>query len=98
MLGELVDADEAARIGLVNRVVDTGEALNEAVAMAETIASRGPLAVQAVKRLVDLAGDVDLDAGLAAELDASEHIFTTRDMTEGAAAFFDKRPPEFTGT
>ena len=49
------------------------------------------------KRLIDLAVDVDLDAGLAAELDASERIFATDDMLEGASAFFDKRDPGLPG-
>ena len=95
--GELIDAERAERIGLVNRVVETGRARAEALAMAETIAQRGPLAVREGKRLVDHARDVDLDAGLAAELDASDRVFRSDDMLEGARAFFAKRPPEFSG-
>ena len=49
------------------------------------------------KRLIDLPSDADLDAGLAAELDASDRIFATDDMLEGASAFFEKRDPEYHG-
>ena len=96
LLGELIDADQAAAIGLVNRVAPAGTAMEIARAMADTIASRGPVAVREAKRMIDIAGDTPLDEGLAAELDASERIFATNDMLEGARAFFEKRPPGFT--
>jgi enoyl-CoA hydratase/carnithine racemase len=95
LMGEIISAAEAAEIALVNRVVPEGRSLEEAVAMAETIAARGPIAVREAKRALDLAGDTTLDEGLAAELDASERIFASRDMVEGARAFFEKRPPRF---
>lgn len=97
LLGEIITAAEAAVIGLVNRVAPPGESLSVATSMAETIASRGPLAVREAKRAIDLAGESPLDEGLAQELDASERIFSSDDMLEGARAFFEKRPPEFTG-
>jgi enoyl-CoA hydratase/carnithine racemase len=97
LTGRLVDADEALRIGLVDRVVPAGEALAAADALADEIASRGPLAVREAKRLIDAAFDLDLDAGLAAELDASEQIFASDDMLEGAKAFFEKRQPDYRG-
>ena len=73
------------------------EARSRADAIAEDIAARGPLAVREAKRLIDAALDVDLDAGLAAELDASERIFASEDMLEGARAFFEKRDPHYKG-
>ena len=97
LTGRILDADEAARIGLVNEVVPAGEARRRADEVAEEIAARGPLAVREVKRLLDTAMDVDLDTGLAAELDASERIFATDDMLEGASAFFEKRDPLYRG-
>jgi enoyl-CoA hydratase/carnithine racemase len=97
LAGLIVDAAEAARIGLVNRVVPAGEARAVADALAAEIAARGPLAVREAKRLIDLAVEGDLDAGLAAELDASERVFATDDMLEGAGAFFAKRDPDFHG-
>jgi enoyl-CoA hydratase len=96
LLGELIDAAEAAAIGLVNRVAPAGDAMAIAQELARTIASRGPIAIREAKRVIDIAGDTPLDEGLAAELDASERIFATDDMLEGARAFFEKRPPGFT--
>jgi enoyl-CoA hydratase len=98
LVGELIGAERAEQIGLVNAVVPAGEALASATAMAGRIAERGPVAVREAKRLIARAPDVDLDAGLAAELDASDRIFASADMLEGARAFFAKRPPDFTGS
>ncbi len=97
LMGEIISASEAAEIGLVNRVAPAGQTIDEARAMAETIAARGPFAVREAKRALDLAGDTSLDDGLAHELDASERIFSSQDMLEGAQAFFEKREPRFTG-
>jgi enoyl-CoA hydratase/carnithine racemase len=97
LMGEIISASEAVAIGLVNRVAGAGQAVEEAGVMAETIAARGPVAVREAKQAIDMAGDMPLDEGLARELDASERIFSSRDMTEGALAFFEKRPPRFTG-
>jgi enoyl-CoA hydratase/carnithine racemase len=98
LVGELIDAERAERIGLVNAVAPAGEALATATGMAERIAARGPVAVREAKRLIERARDLDLDAGLAAELDASDRIFASSDMLEGARAFFAKRPPGFSGS
>jgi enoyl-CoA hydratase len=97
LVGELISAQRAEQIGLVNAVVDEGEALAAATDMARRIAQRGPVAVREAKRLIARAGDLELDAGLAAELDASDRVFASDDMLEGARAFFAKRPPEFPG-
>lgn len=97
LMGEILNASEAATIGLVNRVSEEGQAVAWALRMAEVIASLGPIAVREAKRAIDLAGDVPLDEGLAAELDASERLFASDDMMEGARAFFEKRSPGFTG-
>ena len=97
LTGRVLTASEAERIGLVHEVVPAGEALARAMAIGEEIALRGPLAVREAKRLLDLASEVELDAGLAAELDASERVFASEDMVEGATAFFDKRDPNYRG-
>jgi enoyl-CoA hydratase len=97
LVGELISAQRAEQIGLVNAVAAEGEALAAATDMAERIAQRGPAAVREAKRLIERARDLDLDAGLAAELDASDRVFAGEDMLEGARAFFAKRPPEFPG-
>lgn len=97
LTGRVLDAEEALRIGLVNEVVPAGEAGRRADALADEIAARGPLAVREAKRLIDAAWDVDLAAGLAAEIDASERVFASEDMLEGATSFFEKRDPEYRG-
>jgi enoyl-CoA hydratase/carnithine racemase len=97
LTGRILSADEAARIGLVHEVVPPGGARARADALADEIAARGPLAVRETKRLIDAAFDLDLDRGLAAELDASERIFASDDMLEGANAFFEKREPDYRG-
>ena len=97
LTGRVIGAEEAARIGLVHEVVADGEARHRADQIAAEIAARGPLAVREAKRLIDAACDVDLDAGLADELEASVRIFETEDMLEGARAFFAKRDPDYHG-
>jgi enoyl-CoA hydratase len=95
--GRIIDAREAERIGLVSRVVPAGRSRAAADEIAAEIAQRGPIAVREVKRLIDRSVDVDIEAGLAAEIDASERVFNSEDMLEGARAFFAKRPPEYHG-
>lgn len=97
LTGRIIDATEAERIGLVHEVVPPGDARARADAIADEIAARGPLAVRETKRLIDAALDAPLEAGLAAELEASVRIFASDDLAEGARAFFDKRDPIFRG-
>ncbi len=97
LTGRIVDAHEAERIGLVSRVVPAGQARAAADEIAAEIAQRGPIAVREVKRLIDRSVDADIDVGLAAEIDASERVFNSEDMLEGASAFFAKRPPQYRG-
>jgi enoyl-CoA hydratase/carnithine racemase len=97
LTGRILTAGEALAIGLVTRVVPAGQAVAEAEAVGEQIAQRGPIAVREAKRLIDQATDLDLDAGLAAELEASVRVFDTQDMLEGARAFLEKRDPDYRG-
>jgi enoyl-CoA hydratase len=97
LTGRVLSAAEAERIGLVNEIVPAGGAVARATAIGDEIATRGPLAVRAAKRLIDLATETDLDTGLAAELDASDRIFASDDMLEGARSFFEKRDPDYHG-
>jgi enoyl-CoA hydratase/carnithine racemase len=97
LTGRVIDADEAVRIGLVTEVVPIGQARARAVAIAEEIATHGPLAVREAKALIDAAWDLPIDAGMAAEVDASERVFASDDLLEGVAAFFAKRNPEYRG-
>jgi enoyl-CoA hydratase/carnithine racemase len=97
LTGRIVSAEEAERIGLVTRVVPAGQAVAAADAIAAEIATRGPIAVREAKRLVDLAWHADIETGLTAELDASDRVFASEDMVEGARSFFEKRDPEYRG-
>lgn len=97
LTGRILDAQEAERIGLVSRVVPVGQARAAADEIAAQICERGPIAVREVKRLIDLALDVAIEAGIAAEIDASERVFNSEDMLEGARAFFEKRAPSYRG-
>jgi enoyl-CoA hydratase/carnithine racemase len=95
--GAVIDAAEAERIGLVNRVVPASQALAAATAIASEIAQRGPIAVREAKRLIDLALELDLKAGLGAELEASLRVFASDDLMEGASSFLEKREPTYRG-
>jgi enoyl-CoA hydratase/carnithine racemase len=97
LTGRRLKAAEAQAIGLVNRVVPTGRAVAAADELAAEMASAGPVAVREAKQLIDTALERDIDAGLAAEFEASERIFATEDMVEGARAFFEKRDPVYRG-
>ena len=95
--GEFIDAEEAHRIGLVNRVVPAGEEREVAGRLAERIASRAPVAVQLHKVMLDAALQSSLDGALNFETEALVQTAMTRDNLEGARAFFEKREPRFTG-
>ena len=92
-----VSADEALRIGLIGRVVPDGQALSEALAIAEVIGANGPLAVEAIKRSVlETEGMSEVD-GLARELEIGWPVFASEDAKEGQRAFAEKRPPNWQG-
>ncbi len=95
--GRRIGADEAREIGLVNRVVGHGEALNAARELAAEISSNGPLAVRHAKSAANRALDVDLVSGLEYEADQFALLFATEDAREGMNAFGEKRRPEFEG-
>lgn len=95
--GEMIDAAEAYRIGLVNKVVVPEELMNTAKAMAQKIMSRAPIAVQVCKAAVNEGLDVDLDSGIAYEAEVFGLCFATDDQKEGMAAFVEKRKANFAG-
>lgn len=92
-----LDAREAERFGLVNRVVPAGRLMDEAAALAKEIASNAPLAVGMVKRAVYLAERADLETMLEYEGLAQPITMGTHDLREGLEALKQKRPPAFTG-
>lgn len=95
--GRRIDAAEAKDIGLVNRVVGEGEALNTARELAAEIASNGPVAVRHAKTAANRSLDVDLISGLEYEADQFSLLFATEDAREGMGAFMEKRKPQFEG-
>jgi enoyl-CoA hydratase len=95
--GVQVNADEALRIGLVNRVIREGEVVTSAVGVAETIAQRGPFAVSLAKSLICEGQNCGLRVANGLEPRAFGLVFSTRDHSEGIRAFLDKRAPNFEG-
>jgi len=98
LIGELVDATEARRIGLVNQVVAPEELLPASLRMANLIASRGPIAVRLAKKALLAGLEVDLQNGCRLETELLAHCFATADQKEGMQAFLEKRKPRFTGS
>jgi enoyl-CoA hydratase len=90
-----VSAEEALRIGLIGRVVPDGQALEEAMRVADVICANGPLAVEAIKRSVRETEGVPEVEALKIELEIGMPIFSTEDAQEGQKAFAEKRPPEY---
>jgi len=98
LTGEMIDAAEAYRIGLVNRVLPPDELLGAARAMLTGIIAQGPLAVAHVIEAVDRGLDMSLDDGIALEAAHFGLLSATKDKAEGMQAFLAKRAAAFTGT
>ncbi len=92
-----LSAQEAHQFGLVNRVVPIGEYLDQALKLADEIASRAPLALRAAKKLVNQSYELTLSEGLAEEKQAFYNLFASEDQKEGMNAFIAKRKPEWKG-
>lgn len=90
-----ITADEAFRIGLVNRVVEPEQLMDEAMALAKTIAKNAPIAVRFSKEAVNRGMQTDIDTAIAIENDLFALCFSTEDQKEGMKAFFEKRPAEW---
>jgi len=97
LTGDPIDAAEALRIGLVNRVVKKEELLAQAEAVARKILAAGPVAVKYSIEAVDRGLDLPLEQALILEADYFGRCFETKDLREGTRAFLEKRPPKFTG-
>jgi len=97
LTAEPIDAQEAFRTGLVNKVVPSQRLLQEAEEMAKGIIPRGPIALRYAKEAVNKGLDLTLEQGLRLEADLYFLIQTTEDRTEGIRAFLERRPPQFKG-
>ena len=97
LAGSMIDAAEAYRIGLVNRVVPADRLLPESEALARAILENGPLAIRACLEAVDAGLDMGLDQALLLEANHFGLLSATSDMKEGTKAFVEKRKPVFKG-
>jgi enoyl-CoA hydratase len=97
LTGDPIDAARAAEIGLVNRVVPEGGALEAAIELAERIAANGPLAVMATKQIAHHGGDWPPEQRWDQAAVLTMPVFASHDAREGARAFAEKRPPVWQG-
>jgi enoyl-CoA hydratase/carnithine racemase len=97
LTGETIDAREAYRVGLVNKVVPPKELMSTVTGMAREMASKGSIALRYTKEAVYQGMDLALEQGLRLEADLYLLIHTTKDRTEGIKAFREKRVPKFEG-
>lgn len=95
--GNIIDAQEALRIGLVNKVFGSAELLEKSLELTETIASRGPLAVRLCKEAVNNGVEMDLARACQYEADLFSLCFSSSEQKEGMLAFLEKRAPKFKG-
>jgi len=97
LTGDSMDAETAARWGLINQVIAREHLIDTAYVIARKIAANAPLAVQAAKELAIRSRDMDLNTGLRMEAVINRLLMCTEDAREGPAAFAQKRFPEFRG-
>jgi enoyl-CoA hydratase/carnithine racemase len=97
LTGDPITAARAAEVGLVNRTVPEGKALEGAMQFATTIAANGPLAIQATKQVVRAAADWSFEQGWVAQASLVQPVYDSIDAQEGARAFTEKREPVWIG-
>jgi enoyl-CoA hydratase len=97
LTGELIDAHEALRIGLVQKVVPLADLMTEAKRIANVIATKAPLAIAACKRAINNGAHLSLDDALEVEALEFGALVNTEDIKEGTGAFLEKRKPEWKG-
>lgn len=97
LTGKIVEADEAGRIGLVNKVVPADDLMDECRQWAATCAEKSPIAMKYALKAINEGMEVDLDAGLGIESLCLGACFASNDSKEGLNAFLEKRTPHYTG-
>jgi len=95
MTGEMISADEAARIGLVEKVVPAEELIGTAEKVAKTILEKAPIAITAAKSTIDIGYNLDMAAASRLEIEACAAPFSSDDRKEGMGAFLEKRQAKF---
>jgi 2-(1,2-epoxy-1,2-dihydrophenyl)acetyl-CoA isomerase len=98
MTGETISAEKALAIGMINRVVSTENLMSEAMMMAQKLALAPTGSIGRIKRMMNAAFSNDLSQQLALEHESQIESGKSADFKEGVTAFFEKRPPQFTGT
>lgn len=98
LTGDPIDAGRAHALGLVNRLVPRARVLDEALALAATISANGPVAIRNSLRMLREAVDLTEAEAWPRSNEFAVEVFSTKDAIEGATAFADKRPPQWTGT
>lgn len=91
-------AEEALSLGLINAVYPIEDFLEKSISLAQDIADRAPLAIQAAKRAINQAYELNLSEGLDEERDLFFNLFSTQDQKEGMRAFIEKRKPSWKGS
>lgn len=97
MTGDIIDANEAYLLGLVNRVVPWDRLNDKTLELAKKLSSRPPLALAALKRSVNIGSEMDRDKGIEYALNEALLLFDSHDQKEGMKAFLEKREPNFIG-
>ncbi|PCJ17193.1 MAG: hypothetical protein COB02_14190 [Candidatus Cloacimonadota bacterium] len=95
--GDMVRADQALTDGLVNKLFEPEQLIEETLKVAKLIASRGPLAIKSAKRAINIGSQLDLQSALNVETLEFSYVCGTEDKTEGTTAFLEKRNAVFTG-
>lgn len=97
LTGDMLSAERAYSLGLINQLVTPGEALEAALTMADKIAANGPLALQVIKQVVNEARTWSNQEMFALQQPRMEHVFSSEDAKEGTTAFAEKRAPVWKG-
>jgi enoyl-CoA hydratase/carnithine racemase len=97
LLGEQIDAQEAYRIGLVNKIVPVEQLREEAITWAKKLSSKPPIGVMLAKAAINQGADMPIDTAILIERLAFANLFATEDQKEGAKAFVEKRKPDYKG-
>ncbi|HEY4553432.1 MAG TPA: enoyl-CoA hydratase-related protein [Bacillaceae bacterium] len=97
LTGDMIDSEEAYRLGLLNHVIPDDQLMEKAYSIAQKIAAKSPIAIKMAKIALNESPTADLAAGLALEKSLQAVLFSTEDKKEGTKAFLEKRKPNFKG-